>query len=503
MMEARAGQPGKHVLVRRFQGQINPVRAGVIALVIVVVTTFLAFTKELPWQQPFEFKAVFQSVANIRLDSPVRIAGVEVGKVVKVEHMDGSKLGVVTMEVEDTGLPIHDDATLKIRPRLFLEGNFFVDVTAGTPDRPEVEDGDTIPVTQTAYPVQLTDILTSLQEDSRKDLQHLLEGFGTALVHQPTATENAGQDPDVKDEAAAQALNDSLRHSGPAFLNAARVNHAFLGTQPRDLRKLIAGLQKTLGGLSRNEEQLKDFFTNFNRTMVAFASEQGNLRRAVRLLGPTIEHAHDYFGNFARALPPTRAFVREFTPGVRETAATIATGTPWLAQFTALASKAELGGLLHDLQPVTASFAKVVAESIPFYRETDLTSRCFADVVLPSGDVVLNDGPGTTGAPNFKEFWYTLVGFAGESQNFDGNGEYTRVQTGGGENVVKSTKLPGRPLIDSELFGNSIVKPLGTRPTHPDKKPPYKPKVPCYKNKRPDLNGPAATAGPPDAAVGR
>jgi hypothetical protein len=32
-------------------------------------------------------------------------------------------------------LPIHKDATLKIRPRIFLEGNFFVDVRPGTPRR--------------------------------------------------------------------------------------------------------------------------------------------------------------------------------------------------------------------------------------------------------------------------------------------------------------------------------------------------------------------------------
>jgi phospholipid/cholesterol/gamma-HCH transport system substrate-binding protein len=494
----RPGQVGTRI-PRRFQGQINPVRAGVIAIIVVTIVTFLAFSKELPWQQPFQFKAVFQSVNNIRLDSPVRIAGVQVGKVTKVDHFDGSDLGVVTMEIDDKGLPIHKDATLKIRPRLFLEGNFFIDMTAGTPDRPEVKDGDTIPVTQTAYPVQLDQILTSLQEDTRKDLQDLLAGLGGSLVHQPTPTEDIGQDPDVKGEAAAQALNDSLRYAGPAFKNGARVEHAFLGTQPHDLRKLVAGLQKTLGGLSQNEEQLKDFFTNFNRTMIALASQQGNLRRAVRLLGPTIERAHDYFGNFARALPPTRAFIHAFIPAVRETPATIAAATPWLPQFTALVSKAELGGLLRDLKPMTASFARVVAESVGFYKQTDLTSRCFSNVILPSGDVVLNDGAGTTGAPSFKEFWYTVVGFAGESQNFDGNGQYTRVQTGGGSNPARSERLPGKSPIDAQLFGNSIVPPLGTRPRRPAKKPPYKPNVPCYKNQPPDLNGPAAKAGPPDS----
>jgi phospholipid/cholesterol/gamma-HCH transport system substrate-binding protein len=497
-MEAGSAQPGKPVVVRRFQGRVNPVRAGLVAAMIILIATFLAFTKELPWQQPFELKAVFPSVNSIRLDSPVRIAGVEVGKVTKVEHYKDSQYGIVTMEIKDNGLPIHQDATLKIRPRLFLEGNFFIDMTAGTPDRPSVGDGDTIPVTQTAYPVQLDQILTTLQDDTRKDLQSLLEGFGTALVHQPQQLENVGQDPSVRGESAAQALNDSLAYTPLGLKNAARVQRAFLGTEPHDLSKLIAGLQKTAAGLTQNVEQLKDFFTNFNRTMIALASERGNLRKTVALLGPTLQRANDYFGNFARALPTTRAFVREFIPGVKETPATIRAAGPFFDQFIPLVSKAELGGLLSDLSPMTASFAKVVAESIGFNKETDLTSQCFSNVILPSGDAVLQDGAATTGAKTFKEFWYSLVGLASQSQNFDGNGLYTRVQTGGGSFTARSEKLAGRGPLDSQLFGNALMEPQGTRPTRPAKKPPYKPDYPCYKNPRPDLNGPAAQAGPGD-----
>jgi phospholipid/cholesterol/gamma-HCH transport system substrate-binding protein len=491
-------QTGK-IVPRRFQGRVDPFRAGLVATILVLVATFLAFSKELPWRDPFQFKAVFESANNIRLDSPVRVAGVEVGRVTGVDHFEDSNLGIVTMEVDESGLPIHDDAQLKIRPRLFLEGNFFIEMTAGTPSRPAIEDGHTIPVTQTAYPVQIDNLLTSLQQDSRKNLQSLLEGLGTALVHQPTQVEDIGQDPDVQGKRAGEALNKSLEYAGPAFKSASEVQHAFLGTQPRDLRKLIAGLQKTFRGLGQNEEQLKDFFTNFNRTMQAIASEQSNLRRAIATLGPTIERAETYFTNFARALPPTRDFVRAFIPAVRETPATIAAATPWTRQFTALVSRSELGGLLRDLRPMTAAFARVVSTSIGFNRQADFLSRCFADVILPSGDVVLQDGAGTTGAENFKEFWYSLVGFAGESQNFDGNGQYTRVQSGGGAHLVKSGRIPGRQALDAELFGNAVLPPIGTRPRKPPSKPAYRPNDPCYKQAPPSLNGPAAQPGPPDA----
>jgi phospholipid/cholesterol/gamma-HCH transport system substrate-binding protein len=496
-----AAAPGQRAMKvpPRLRHRVSPFRAGLIAVVIIIVATFLAFTKSLPWQQAFEVKGVFDSAANIRLDSPVRIAGVEVGKVTKVEHMGDTNLAIVTMEVNDNGLPIHKDATLKIRPRLFLEGNFFVDMTSGTPGAPTLHDGDTIPVTQTSYAVQLDQVLTSLQSDTRKDLQKLLEGFGTGLSRKPTAADDLTQDPDVKGKTAGEALNKSLTYSPGATKGAARVNHAFLGTENHDLSKLVAGLQKALGGLSQNEEQLKDFFTNFNTTMAALASQQSSLNDAIRLLGPTLARAENYFANFSKALPPTEEFVHNFIPAVKETPATIDAAGPWLTQFTALVGRPELGGLLKDLRPMTASFAKVVSESVNFNRQTDSFSRCFSNVILPAGDVILQDGASTSGVPNFREFWYLVSGFTGEAQNYDGNGQYTRVQTGGGPNIVTSTTIPKRSLLDRELFGNAIVPPLGTRPTNPDIKLPHKPNAPCYKQKKPNLNGPAAAAGPPDA----
>ena len=85
-----------------------------------------------------------------------------------------------------TALPIHKDATLKIRPRIFLEGNFFVDLQPGTPSAPTLDDGDTLPMTQTASPVQLDEVLTSLQSDTRKALQTVLDEYGSALTSKPT-----------------------------------------------------------------------------------------------------------------------------------------------------------------------------------------------------------------------------------------------------------------------------------------------------------------------------
>ena len=120
-------------------------------------------------------KAQFESANSIRPNSPVRIAGVEVGKVKSVEGVEGSNAALLTMELDDSALPLHEDATAKIRPRIFLEGNFFVDLKPGTPGAPMLDSGDTIKISQTASPVQLDEVLTSLQSDSREDLQGAAE----------------------------------------------------------------------------------------------------------------------------------------------------------------------------------------------------------------------------------------------------------------------------------------------------------------------------------------
>jgi phospholipid/cholesterol/gamma-HCH transport system substrate-binding protein len=171
-MEASSGR--KVILPRRFQGRVSTVRAGTLTILVLIVAIYLAFTKSLPWQQPFEFNAVFQTGNNLRLDSPVRIAGVNVGKVIKVERAKDSDLVKVTMSLDDAGQPIHKDATAMIRSRIFLEGNVFVDLRPGTPGAPTVDDGDTLPVTQTATPVQLDQLLTALQTGDGQYLQELL-----------------------------------------------------------------------------------------------------------------------------------------------------------------------------------------------------------------------------------------------------------------------------------------------------------------------------------------
>ena len=481
--------------LRKDRTGASPLLVGLIIAVVAVVAVLLAFTKFNPFANPFEVKAVFESATSIRTNSPVRIAGVNIGKVSSVQRQEGTDAAVVTLEVQDKGLPIHKDATLKIRPRIFLEGNYFVELKPGTPSAPAITSGDTIAMSQTATPVQLDQVLTALQSDTREDLKRLLDGYGTALTAKPTAAEDADADPLARGETAAESLNDAARDGAAALRGTSIVNDALQGDEPQDLSKLIKGLGAVASALDTRKPELQDLITNFNVTMGALASESTNLRASVRGLAPTLRTTNAALASLNAAFPSTRAFAREILPGVRETPATITAARPWIAQTRRLLGPDELQGLVGELRPTTANLSKVVDTSLALLPEIDDLSQCLAKVVLPTGDIKIREGNLTSGVENYKEFWYAMVGLAGESQNFDGNGPYVRFQTGGGSQSI-STGAGGPGNLTSPLFGNVSEPPLGTRPAYPQRRPPYNSTAPCKDQRIPDLN--AAKAGRAD-----
>jgi phospholipid/cholesterol/gamma-HCH transport system substrate-binding protein len=153
----------------------DPFKVGAVVLAVIAVATFLGFTKNIPFvNEPYEIKAAFRDSSGINPGSPVRIAGVNVGRVRKVELTDpGSRAAVVTMGIDKIGRPIHADATARIRPRIFLEGNFFVELRPGTPSAPEMREHATIPADRTASPVQFDQVLGALRRE--RGVDHIVQ----------------------------------------------------------------------------------------------------------------------------------------------------------------------------------------------------------------------------------------------------------------------------------------------------------------------------------------
>lgn len=475
----------------------NPVRFGIVLIVVMAIVVYFGFTKAIPFKHGFQMNAVFTSAQNIKPKSPVRIAGVTVGEVKSI-HREGN-VGVVTMEIASRGLPIHSDAQLKIRPRIFLEGNWFVELQPGSPSAPTISSGHTIPITQTAVPVQLDQVLNALNTDTRANLQRFLISYGEGLTRQPNAAEDAEQDPEVRGINAAQALNKAY-HRGPNSLRGgAIINQALAGTSQDDLSKLVASVGKVTAALNVHEQALSELIGNFNTFFRAFAVQSAPLRTLVAELPSNLAKINGGLVALHRALPPAREFSQALIPGVKLTPATVKAVVPWLEQVQASLQPSELGGVAAGLAAGVPHLAALEAEQTKLYEQTDLFNKCLTKLIYPAGNTKLQDGTSSSGVENYKEFWYSLVGLAGIGQGFDGNGSFARFLVGNSGNTLVSAPASaiGTNFKGLRLIARTPLAPLGTRPAFPGVEPAYQTKYACYKQVLPEFNGPLSQ-GPAD-----
>jgi phospholipid/cholesterol/gamma-HCH transport system substrate-binding protein len=485
----------------RFSWRPSNALIAVIFIIVFTVGPYLAFTKHVPFTSyGYEIKATFANSANIATNSPVRVAGVDVGKVISTSR-DGDNT-TVTFTVGGSGRPIHEDAFAAIRPRIFLEGNFFVELDPGSPSAPEMASGETIPVSRTSIAVQLDEILTALQSPVRADLSRLLESYGQALTHEPTAAEDETQLPEVKGKSGAEALNEAFRHGGDAGRYSSQVANALLGAEKRDLERLVSGAGRAFGAFASRQRDLQGLIDNFNVFTGALANQSANLNTTIRLLAPTLRVTHASLVSLNRTLPPLRTYAIELEPAVEELPGLIGASKPFLAQVRPLLSAKEAGGVAELLRESTPSLAGAadVSKRITVPQLNQL-SVCTTKVMVPTGNEVIEDRF-STGGPNYREFLYNLVNFAAAAQNFDGNGPYTRAQIGGGPVLVGEPNPRGNPETLSDLiaYAHTIEDPLGTQPQLGGR-PPLKPEVRCYTNTAPDVNGPLGQVGPASPSV--
>ncbi|HUN79040.1 MAG TPA: MlaD family protein [Solirubrobacteraceae bacterium] len=479
------------VPVSELQKRSNPLRFGAVFLVVLAILVYFGFTKHVPFKHGYRLNAAFTTAVNIATKSPVRIAGVTVGKVTSVKRVGNT--GLVSMEIEGKGLPIHSDATLKIRPRIFLEGNFYVEMQPGTPRAPVLASGATIPIAQTAVPVQLDQVLDALNTDTRANLQTFLIEYGEALTRKPTAEEDAEQSPEVQGLDAAQALKKAYRIGPEALRSSALVGQALLGREPNDLFRMFASIEKVAAQLGLHEQQLGELFGHFSTFLGAFANQAPSLRRALAELPAALRNAGHGFAELYAAAPAIRAFALDLVPGVETLPPTIKAAYPFLEQIQAALAPDELGGVAKGLSTAAPTLAGLFGGQAAFLHQFDQLNQCFTKVVYPAAYAKLQDGANTSGNEAYREFWDGLVGAAGLGQNFDGNGPADRFLGGGAGTTIVSqpakltggTQTPGQRLVAQTGFA-----PEGTSPSFPGVEPPYRPLVPCYTQKLPEFNGP-------------
>jgi virulence factor Mce-like protein len=454
---------------------MSPVRAGLIAIALIVVGTYFAFARGLPVGDHYEIEAVVRTANNVKERQPVRIAGVDVGKVVEVRHLEpGTEAAVIKMRIEDEGRPIHRDARVSIRARMFLEGNWFLDLQPGTPEAGELPDGGALPIAQTRGPVQLGQLFTALQSDTRKNLQTLLDEYSSAL-------EGEGAD----------GYRRSIRYWEPAYRSSAIVQEATLGVLQDDLSEYIDTSGRVARGLDRSPEALKALIADFNTAAGAFAREAQNLSLTIDELPRTLAAARPALFALNEALPPFRRFAEDLEPSIEEAGQTIDVALPFLEQARRLVSKEELRGLANDLRPTAPALARLTELTRPLYEQVRLASSCENEVLHGWSNDRVTDARFPPSGPVYEEAPKPLPGLAAESRNGDANGQWVHVLTSSGDRTINT---------GNGLFAQAYRPLIGTNPPKPAGPPPLRPDVPCETQEQPDLR---TVPGPPDTEVAR
>jgi virulence factor Mce-like protein len=437
---------------------VSRFQTGLLALFLIAAFSLGAWFKWNPFADPYVLRADFDDTSNLGMRSPVRIAGIEVGKVTGVEALPGGG-GRVTMELSDAALPIKEDAELKVRPRIFLGGNFFVEVEPGTPASPALDDGEVVPRDQTSAAVQLTDVIGSLQTDTRADLQTLVEEYAAAL-----------------DQGGGEGLKEALPKLAPALRDLAITSDASLGQKPAvDVQNGLRGTGRVTGALVEDEQALKGLVTDLAVTTGALVREDGALEATVPALRDMLRAAGPALGSVNAAFPTVRAVAAEARPGIRVLGPVTDAARPALAQVRALLRPSELQGTARVLRRRAPDLYALVDRSVGVFEQGRAAAACTAEVLVPfiNTDFPDPDFPANSGTVNQK-LMRTFVGLAGESRLSDANQSFFHTSF-----VDPGTAVRPAPPLDG-----------GVNP------PPRRPDQPCENQEKPNLSAPGANASP-------
>jgi virulence factor Mce-like protein len=461
-------------LNRQRRRRASHFRAGLIAVALSLAVVFLGFEKGIPGGHKYTVGAVFTNANNLLIGSsvhpgsPVRIAGVNVGQVASIEKGPGNT-ALVGLQMTDAGRPLHVDATARVRPRLFLEGNFFVEVSPGSPSAPTMKDGGTIPVTQTSTPVALYQVLNTFNQSTREGLKTLTKEFAAAL-----------------DKGGAQGLNRTYGAAPGALRNVAVASEATLGTEHDDLSKLVADSGKTAAALASRASALRDLVTVFDRDATALASRKQELARTIAGLDALLRESPPALRAVDSATAPLTTFVRAAYRPLRQAPPVLDDAVPFLRRASALVAPGQLPALVADLRPTVRTLAALEPRLDELLGLVSPVVSCVRDNALPVLNSKLDDGQLSSGQTVIEEFLHSSSGLVSSSQNFEGNGFDTRDSFGTGQDVVAAGSGARQTLALGQYEGS--------RPTKPAQRPPFRPSARCEDQPLPNLAAPAHAA---------
>lgn len=269
-----------------------------LACVAVFVYLYTGTGAHLPFtsNRPYLVSFATNNAGNLVTASEVRIAGVSVGKIDKIDNR-GAAGAVITLSLDSSATPLHQGATVRVGQRS-LVGEGYVDVVDGT--GPELTGGSALPASAVRPSVQLDDVLRSLDPQTRTALSSLSRSLGT------------GTDGSKQNVSQLLAGLGNLGNQGYSAIDA-------IAAQSQDLTALSQETATVLNALNGSEGQLGQLVRSAQRITSATSGQADSLRATIRALPGVLGSARQAMPklrDLANSLGPVASDLKEAAPAL-------------------------------------------------------------------------------------------------------------------------------------------------------------------------------------------
>jgi phospholipid/cholesterol/gamma-HCH transport system substrate-binding protein len=243
-------------------------------------------------EKPFRLKVELADAQAVTAGQgqTVRVAGVRVGDIGKVELDEGQAVVELELDPEHDKL-IREDATALLRTKTGLK-DMFLEVDPGEGD--PMPEGGRIRMENTAPDIDPDEFLAALDTDTRDYLKLLISGAGKGL-------DGHGTD-----------LREVFKRFEPLHRDLARVTQA-VARRRGNLKRLVNRYSLLVDELGGKDRDLTRLVQQANRVFAAFASEDENVSAFVSKLPGTLDETRDALGKtdtLADHLGPTLESLR-------------------------------------------------------------------------------------------------------------------------------------------------------------------------------------------------
>jgi len=128
----------------------------------------------------YEIKVPFNEATQLAEQSDVRISGVNVGKVQKIELAPNGRQALATAAIDDRYAPLPASTRAILRTKTLL-GETYIELTPGSREGKQLEDGGTLPEANVAESVQLDEIFRTFNAQTRAAFQHWMQEAAVAI----------------------------------------------------------------------------------------------------------------------------------------------------------------------------------------------------------------------------------------------------------------------------------------------------------------------------------